>query len=65
MGKSNFPNDIYILNTTSSVGENLSTAVTGSTVLTAAVATAAELNATNTLVNQIKAILVSMNMCSS
>ena len=65
MGKSNFPHDIYVKSTTSAIGENLSTAVTGTTVLTAKVALKTELDATNTLVNQIKAILVSMNMASS
>lgn len=51
--------------TPSVVGNDVSTAITGSTVLTAAVATAAELNATNALVNEIKAALVALGVASS
>ena len=51
-----------VLNT---VGNDLSTAVTGSTVLTAAVALASDLDATNTLVNQIKAALVLLGIASN
>jgi len=44
---------------------NLSTAVTGSTVLTAAVATAAELNKTNALIMEIRNMLVTAGLLSS
>ena len=50
---------------TTDIGNDLSTAVTGSTVLTDPLATATELNATNTLVNEIKQILINLGIATT
>lgn len=56
---------IHLTTNIKTIATELSTAVTGTTDLTNNVALASELNATNTLINQIRQILIDKGICSS